>query len=215
MARILSFHAIMRSNAANSLGLTAVGISTFYKWSSSSLLRAPVPNNSSEGSSRAAIVREASSSNGNRNAGSCMTTEVGSCRPDSGMDEAASTMWASDLSCLPVVDEGDRVVGIVTDRDICMAAFTQGKSLSAIPVREGMTRKVFTCADTDSIEQAVRTMIEHAVRRLPVVDSDGRLLGVVSRDDRQSKARLRKTPIYSLNGPPSQVGALSGRCARG
>jgi CBS domain-containing protein len=179
------FQALMRSNALNPRELSAVGISTFYKWSSSSLLRTPIPGETGEIFPRPLVAREAYSPSGERNAGSCMSRNVGSCRPDSGSDEAASTMWASDSSCLPVVDEQDRVVGIVTDRDICMAAFTLGKLLPAIRVRECMSRKVFTCADTDSIETVLRSMIESAVRRLPVVDPEGRLLGVVSRDDLQ------------------------------
>ncbi len=99
------------------------------------------------------------------------------------MDEAASLMWANECSCLPVLDEDRKLVGVVTDRDICMAAFTLRKTLRDMRIDEFMTRKVVRCSPADSVEQVFELMVKRGVHRIPVVDHDGRLQGILSRDE--------------------------------
>jgi len=92
-------------------------------------------------------------------------------------------MWEHDCGCVPVVDGHGRLAGIVTDRDICMAAYTQGLPLEAIAVERVMSPRVISCARGDDLEAAHRMMRTHEIHRLPVADSRGRLLGILSLSD--------------------------------
>jgi len=112
-----------------------------------------------------------------------MTRLVKTCSPDDSLDAAARLMWDNDCGCVPVVDEQDRCVGVITDRDICMAAYTQGQRLSDIQVRAAMSGACHTAGPHDAVASAERAMQEHEVRRLPVIDQDGHLVGIVSLAD--------------------------------
>jgi len=92
-------------------------------------------------------------------------------------------MWNQDCGCAPVCDEDGRVVGMITDRDVCMAAYTQGKALDQLRVGDAMARQVIACSPRDSIQEAEQRMQTARVRRLPVVDDDGRLCGMISLAD--------------------------------
>ena len=111
-----------------------------------------------------------------------MTTHVCSCEPHSTLNEVAQIMWEYDCGVVPVLDSSaDRhVVGMVTDRDIAMAAYLQGKSLHEIRARDVMSTELTTCKPSDSVEAAGHCMVQGKVRRLPVVDDEGRLLGLLS-----------------------------------
>jgi len=111
-----------------------------------------------------------------------MSRGVVSCGPNDPLSRAAQLMWDADCGCLPVVD-GDRVIGIITDRDICMAAFTQGRVLSDMNVFETMAHEVFACLPDDSLAEVEAIMRLRHVRRLPVIDLDGRLVGLLSLND--------------------------------
>ncbi|HET8947457.1 MAG TPA: CBS domain-containing protein [Candidatus Polarisedimenticolia bacterium] len=115
--------------------------------------------------------------------GDIMTRPVAVCRPEDTLEEAARLMWECDCGFVPVVDEQNRVAGTVTDRDICMAAYTKGKALRDLRVAETMAREVFWSREEDDIEQAERMMADKQVRRLPVLDRDHRPVGVVSLGD--------------------------------
>jgi len=117
------------------------------------------------------------------NAEAWMTREVHTCRPETSMNEAAHLMWAGDCGVLPVVDADERLVGVITDRDLCMGAFFQGRSLKELTVGESMTRTVFSCLISDSVEQVIRRMGDERVRRLPVLDASGALVGILSLND--------------------------------
>jgi CBS-domain-containing membrane protein len=99
------------------------------------------------------------------------------------LNTAAQIMWENDCGCVPVVDDLRRVIGIVTDRDITMAAYTQGKSLNDIEVGSICSRTVKTCAKTATLSEAEQIMANAQVRRLPVVESDGTLVGIISLSD--------------------------------
>jgi CBS domain-containing protein len=105
------------------------------------------------------------------------------CRPRDTLNNAAQLMWEHDCGSIPVVDDDGSIIGMVTDRDICMAAYTQGAALSAIPVSDAMAKRVFRCRATDSVGAAERLMADHQIRRLPVVDAEERLVGVLSLND--------------------------------
>lgn len=114
--------------------------------------------------------------------GEIMSRSVATCRPEEPLHRAAQLMWERDCGCIPVVDSAGKVAGFITDRDICMAAYTRGKSLSEVPIGEVMSRKVVTCRSDEPIAVAEAMMRSHQVRRLPVVDN-GRVVGLLSLND--------------------------------
>lgn len=112
-----------------------------------------------------------------------MVEEVKFCSPSDTLNGAAQIMWENDCGCVPVIDEGSRVIGVLTDRDICMAAYTQGATPSGIPVSSAMSRELFACRPSDDLSSAQQIMREHRVRRLPVTDAEAKLIGIVSLTD--------------------------------
>lgn len=110
-----------------------------------------------------------------------MTKDARSCRPDDDLASAARLLWTTDCGVLPiVVGEGRRVVGMLTDRDVCMAAWTQGRPLAEIPVEVAMAQDLATCEPSDDVASVLARMRARHVRRLPVVDDAGQLLGIIS-----------------------------------
>jgi len=112
-----------------------------------------------------------------------MSHDVATCRPGDTLAMAAATMWQRDIGCLPVVEDDGRVAGIITDRDICMAGYTQGRPLTDVPVSVAMSRQVHTCHPSDALAEVEATMRSRQVRRLPVIDQHDRLAGIVSLND--------------------------------
>jgi len=103
--------------------------------------------------------------------------------------EAAKSMWDKDCGILPVIKDGKKVVGLITDRDICMAAATRQRTPSAITVEDVMTGEVYSTGPDEDIHRALEVMREHKVRRLPVVDAEGELKGILSMNDIVLKAK--------------------------
>jgi CBS-domain-containing membrane protein len=106
-------------------------------------------------------------------------------------------MWERDCGVIPVVDEDDKVVGMITDRDICMAAALTGRDLSNLDVGSVISGLVTTCKSEDDVQSALTSMRENQLRRLPVIDADGKLQGVLSLNDLVLKAERdkdKKTP---------------------
>jgi CBS domain-containing protein len=105
-------------------------------------------------------------------------------------------MWEHNCGCLPVVDAAGKTVSVITDRDICMAAYTQGRPLCEIPVRSAMSRALHACAPTDSVAAAEKLMAEKQVRRLPVIDREDQLVGILSLHDIATRgSRLNATRL--------------------
>lgn len=117
------------------------------------------------------------------NVSQVMSRDVVTCRPEDNLSQAARAMWDHDIGCLPVLGWDGRVIGMITDRDIAMAAYTQGRTLVDLAVEIAMAREVFTCLETDSLIQAEEVMRAHRVRRLPVLDGNGHLQGILSLND--------------------------------
>lgn len=112
-----------------------------------------------------------------------MTASPEVCTLDDTANEAARIMWERDCGAVPVVDRNGRAAGIITDRDICMAAYFQGEPLSQIRVSEVMSRELHTCRPEDEVTNAERVMRMHQVRRLPVVADGATLVGILSLSD--------------------------------
>jgi len=121
-----------------------------------------------------------------------MTPAVHYCHPQDSLASAAGKMWEHDIGCLPVVDDSDNAVGMITDRDICMAAYTQGRALSEIPVVIAMSKELFSCRPSDSIKEAEDALKSHQIRRLPVLNQFRKLVGIVSLNDiiRQAESEI-------------------------
>jgi len=119
-----------------------------------------------------------------------MTKAPVSVRPGDSLATAAWRMWEADCGCLPVVadDGSERVVGVITDRDVCMAGCFQARPLADIPVEHAMSRDVRTCRPGDALADVESTLSDAHLRRLPVVDEAGRLLGIVSMADLAGEA---------------------------
>jgi CBS domain-containing protein len=114
-----------------------------------------------------------------------MSREVQYCTPNETLDTAAALMWKHDCGCIPVcsTNGAPHVVGMVTDRDICMSALFQGKPLSELHVADAMSRSVYTCRPTDRPAEAERVMRGQQIRRVPVTSRSGELLGILSLAD--------------------------------
>ena len=126
-----------------------------------------------------------------------MTAEPKTCGLSDTLAEAAGFMWEKDCGILPVLDQDEKVVGLLTDRDICMAAALKARPLADIGVEETITRQVFACEPNDDIRTALDTMQKNRVRRLPVVASDGTLHGILSMND----VVLKAEPSKEKKGP--------------
>ncbi len=129
-----------------------------------------------------------------------MTRNVRTVRADQSACDAAKAMWEHDIGCVPVVDGDGRLAGMVTDRDICMAAYHQGKCLSEIPVRTAMANKPISCSTDESLVAVEERMRHHQIRRIPVIDRDRRVIGVLSINDLAREARREE------GAPRRQVG---------
>lgn len=105
------------------------------------------------------------------------------CNPDTNLASAASIMWEQDCGIVPVVDEGKKVKGVLTDRDICMAVSTRSLLASQITAGQVMNGKTYACRLNDDVRTALRTMAENSVRRLLVLNDAGELSGVLSLTD--------------------------------
>jgi len=126
-----------------------------------------------------------------------MTTDVKRCSPETNLAEAARIMFEGDCGAVPVIDERDHVVGVITDRDICIAAATRPRTEGEIPVKEVISKALYTCTLNDDVRAALETMKIRKVRRLPVVEPGGRLVGIVSIHDIATRSRNRSADVPS------------------
>jgi CBS domain-containing protein len=140
-----------------------------------------------------------------------MTRNTSSVRADQTLADAAQLMWDCDCGALPVVeDDGARVIGMLTDRDICMATWSHGAQPGAIRVRDAMSKDLVHCLGNDSIARAESLMRASQVRRLPVVDGDKRLVGILSLADiARATERAKIVPDGAENG---LAATLAGIC---
>ncbi|HET6778023.1 MAG TPA: CBS domain-containing protein [Gemmatimonadales bacterium] len=113
-----------------------------------------------------------------------MTPDPASCTPETSVGEAATLMRDNDCGSIPVVENttSRRLVGTVTDRDLAIRVLADGKGPDVL-VREVMTPDPVTCVPEDEVEDLRQVMIERQVRRIPVVDTDGKLVGIVAQAD--------------------------------
>jgi CBS domain-containing protein len=112
-----------------------------------------------------------------------MTGNVKACGESTDLASAAKIMWDCDCGIVPVVNAERRVVGVITDRDICIALATRQATSGSLSVRDVLRPDVQTCSADDDVRDALRLLKNRRVRRLPVVDRQGRLIGIISLND--------------------------------
>lgn len=121
-----------------------------------------------------------------------MTSNPRTIEPDKPVADAAKLMRDEDVGLAPIV-EGDRLVGALTDRDIAIRVVAEGKDPASTPVREVASTDVVTVDPEQDLDEALNLMAQHQVRRIPVVEQDGRLVGVVAQADVARQADERQT----------------------
>ena len=124
-----------------------------------------------------------------------MTTDVTPCDLNANLAEAAKAMWDHDCGVLPVLKDGRELVGLITDRDICMGAATRDRHPSQISVEEVISGKIYSVQPEDDLQQALEVMQQQKIRRLPVVDEQGELKGLLSINDLVLNAKEQKSDL--------------------
>lgn len=144
--------------------------------------------------------------------GRLMNAALSTCAPDDSLEQAAHVMWERDCGVVPVVAANGSLVGMITDRDVCMAAYTRGQPLRAITVESTMSHLVYSCSPEDSVGHALRVMAAYRVRRLPVVEG-GRCVGLLTLAD--ITRDLRKQPGNRAPACVALVDTLAVICQQG
>ncbi|UUP18146.1 CBS domain-containing protein [Nitratireductor thuwali] len=140
------------------------------------------------------------------NVAEVMTPQVDLADPNTKIVNAARKMREDDVGALPV-GENDRLIGMVTDRDIAMRGVAAEGASGNIAVREVMSERVFYCFDDEPVERAGELMAEHQVHRLPVLNRDKRLVGIVSLADlARSGDEGERASIKALKGISEPTG---------
>ena len=117
-----------------------------------------------------------------------MTDSPRCITPETLVSEAARLMKSEDVGSLPILD-GERLTGIVTDRDIVLQAVAEEKDPRGMPVREVASRDLVTVGQDEDLSEALKRMASHQIRRIPVVDEDDRLVGIVAQADVAREAK--------------------------
>lgn len=146
------------------------------------------------------------------NVGDIMTNPAVTCGPGTNLSEVARLLWEHDCGAVPVVDRDGQVIGMLTDRDICIGVATRMRPAWQIAAGEVAPGQVYTCHPGDPLDVALATMAEHQVRRLPVIDPQGMLVGVLSINDVIAKAQNVRTGGSQV-GYVDVMGVLKQICA--
>jgi CBS domain-containing protein len=150
-----------------------------------------------------------------------MNHNVHVCRPDDSLQLASRLMWDNDIGVIAVVDEAGYAVAMLTDRDACMGACMTGLPLSEIPVRHCMSRRLISVRRDQPVEDAALVMRDNQVRRVPVLDDAGRLVGLLSQNDliheaaREREGRRKELNPMSVTAVLAWIGrSRAGQLAR-
>jgi len=138
-----------------------------------------------------------------------MTKSPKTCRPDDSLRQAVGLMWDNDCGCLPVTagDGSGRLIGMITDRDICVAARFAEQTMNEIRVADAMTKTAWACNPGDDLAEAEAIMGELGVRRLPVIDESERIIGLLSLADLAREA-AREHESMECEGSAVEVALL-------
>jgi len=131
-----------------------------------------------------------------------MTQQVTACDPNDSLARAAALLWESDCGLLPVCNHDgiNRLIGVITDRDICMSALFNGKPLHELRVGDTMSRVLQVCQRSDALADIELQLKKNRLRRLPVIDHDGALVGIITLTDlAREAARERHIGIRTVS----------------
>lgn len=114
-----------------------------------------------------------------------MTKDPVCCLPNDSVTKAAELMKSDNIGSIPVIenDQTKKLVGIVTDRDLAMKIIAEGRDAKSTTIETVMTSKVVTCRADDDLQKALDAMAEHQLRRIPVVDNDNKVVGIIAQAD--------------------------------
>ena len=145
-----------------------------------------------------------------------MTLEPNCCTPECTVQEAAARMRQWSMGVLPVVEnmETRKIAGVVTDRDLCIGVVAAGRVPAHVTVADCMTREAVCCAAGEPVSRALEAMRDHHIRRLPVVDSEQRVVGIVSLTDIIRYAALNESEIVAAVAHISEPMGTAGRRRR-
>ena len=132
-----------------------------------------------------------------------MTIDPVSIGPNESVQAAARLMKSNHVGSIPVLEGEKKLVGILTDRDLAIKVVSEGRAPMSTNVSDVMSRNVLTCGPNDDVETAIKTMEEHQIRRVPVVDDQQRLLGIVAQAD-----------VATRVGEPKRVAKAGGEISR-
>lgn len=127
-----------------------------------------------------------------------MTHDPHCCRADDDLATVANVMWDLDVGCVPITGDGHRIAGMITDRDIAMAALLNGKPLHELRVSTVMAKEIVTAKVGDPVRDVQALMRKSKIRRLPVVDAEQKVVGIVSLHD-LARAAIRERRRFFPN----------------
>jgi len=139
-----------------------------------------------------------------------MTKDPTCCVPSDTAQRAAKIMREEDTGVVPIIENehSRKVIGVVTDRDLCMNVVAEGRDSRTTQVHESMTTTVVSCSPQDSVDKATELMRENQIRRIPVVDEQHQLVGIVAMADMVGRADLRTTETHetlkTVSAPTSE-----------
>lgn len=139
-----------------------------------------------------------------------MTSPTISCHVNDTLNAAAQRMWEADIGALTIVNDDGKLTGIITDRDICMAAYTQGRPLSEILVNSAMAHHIVATSPDTPIGEVEQLMAKHQLRRIPVIDEKGFPVGIVSMNNLVLASVQRDSPMK--HGPSKIAHTLASIC---
>ena len=134
-----------------------------------------------------------------------MTRPIATCDVNDPLNRPAMLMWENDCGAIAVVRDDGVLAGMITDRDICMAAYTQGRSLEDVLVHVAMAQPVISASADQELEEVEDLMALHQLRRIPIVDADNRPIGMLSLTD---IAIASAAPTPRIEDGRSRVGTL-------
>jgi CBS domain-containing protein len=125
-----------------------------------------------------------------------MTPDPICCVPSDPVQKVAKIMCDHNVGSVPVVDDPQsrKLIGMITDRDLCCSVIAKGLEPKSTPIEKFITSNPVTCRDGENVEKCERAMQEHQIRRIPIVDSEGRCIGIVS----QADLALKDKPVKSV-----------------
>lgn len=125
----------------------------------------------------------------------CMNQDVCFVKPDCKVYDAARIMNENHIGCIPICDDEKKVLGVITDRDIVLRTVACDKDTKTTPVSEIMTTHVYTCECEQEVQEAEELMAKNQIRRIPIVDSSSKMVGILTTGDLINNNNLKEQNV--------------------